>query len=143
MNPVIDAARLIQLAIAPVFLLTGVSALLGVLSSRLGRTIDRARVLENLLETTEGERLERMQLELSYAARRAKLIYRAVALGVFTALLICAVIAILFISAFTHVDVGLVVAALFIAAMASLITSLLLFLREVFLATRILKIGPH
>jgi MFS family permease len=142
-NQVVDAARLIQLAIAPVFLLTGVSALLGVLSSRLGRTIDRARVLENLLETSEGARLERMHLELSFLARRAKLIYRAVALGVITALLICTVIAILFISAFTHVDVGLVVAALFIAAMASLITALLLFLREVFLATRVLKIGPH
>ena len=138
-----DSARVIQLAIAPVFLLTGVSALLGVLSSRLGRTIDRARVLEGLLETADPSRLARMHEELSFLSRRAKLIYRAIALGVITALLICGVIAILFISAFTRVDVSLVVAAIFVAAMAALISTLLLFLREVFLATRVLRIGPH
>ena len=138
-----DSARVIQLAIAPVFLLTGVSALLGVLSSRLGRTIDRARVLEALLDTADAARLERMHGELSVLSRRAKLIYRAIALGVITALLICGVIAILFISAFTRVDVSLAVAALFVAAMAALISTLLLFLREVFLATRVLRIGPH
>jgi hypothetical protein len=143
MPHVADTARIIQAAIAPVFLLTGVSALLGVLSSRLGRTIDRARVLEGLLETANEVRLERMHVELSFLSRRAKLIYRAIALGVITALLICSMIAILFISAFTKVDVSLIVAALFIAAMAALITTLLLFLREVFLATRVLKIGPH
>ena len=143
MNHISDVARLIQLAIAPVFLLTGVSALLGVLSSRLGRTIDRARVLESLLEGADAVRVERMHLELSFLSRRAKIIYRAISLGVITALLVCSVIAILFISAFTRVDVSLVVAALFIAAMAALITTLLLFLREVFLATRVLRIGPH
>jgi uncharacterized oligopeptide transporter (OPT) family protein len=138
-----DAARLIQLAIAPVFLLTGVGTLLGVLSSRLGRTIDRARTLESLLEGADEERIERMDAELAVLSRRAKLIYRAIALGVITALLICSVIASLFISAFTRIDVTLVVAGLFIAAMAALISTLLLFLREVFLATRVLRIGPH
>jgi hypothetical protein len=137
-----DTARLIQLSIAPVFLLTGVATLLGVLSSRLGRTIDRARVLESLLDSADGKRLERMHGELSVLSRRAKTIYRAIALGVITALLICAVIAALYISAFTKVDVTLVVAGLFIAAMAALISTLLLFLREVFLATRMLRIGP-
>lgn len=140
---VADAARVIQLAIAPVFLLTGVSALLGVLSSRLGRTIDRARVLEALLESVDVTRLARMHEELDVLSRRAKLIYRSIALGVITALLICGVIGVLFVSAFTRVDVSLVVAGIFIAAMASLIFSLLLFLREVFLATRVLRIGPH
>jgi hypothetical protein len=129
-----DASRLIQLAIAPVFLLTGVATLLGVLSSRLGRTIDRGRVLETLLEGVDAEPLSRMHDELAVLARRAKIIYRAISLGVITAL---------FLSAFTRVDVTLVVAALFIAAMAALITALLLFLREVFLATRVLRIGPH
>ena len=138
-----DASRLIQLAIAPVFLLTGVATLLGVLSSRLGRTIDRGRVLEALLTGTDAERLARMHDELAVLSRRAKIIYRAISLGVITALLICSVIASLFLSAFTRVDVTLVVAALFIAAMAALITALLLFLREVFLATRVLRIGPH
>ena len=138
-----DTARVIQLAIAPVFLLSGVSALLAVLSSRLGRTIDRARTLESLLEGADEKRLARMHEELNVLSRRAKLIYRAIALGVITALLVCGVIASLFVSAFTRVDVSLVVAGLFVAAMAALILTLLLFLREVFLATRVLRIGPH
>ena len=138
-----DASRLIQLAIAPVFLLTGVATLLGVLSSRLGRTIDRGRVLELLLETADAKQIARMHDELAVLSRRAKIIYRAIALGVITALLICAVIASLFLSAFTRIDVTLVVAGIFIAAMAALISTLLLFLREVFLATRVLRIGPH
>ena len=138
-----DAARLIQLSIAPVFLLTGVGTLLGVLSSRLGRTIDRARVLEALLDTADAARIARMHDELAVLSRRAKIIYRAIALGVITALLICSVIASLFISAFTRVDVTLAVAGFFIASMAALISTLLLFLREVFLATRVLRIGPH
>ena len=138
-----DAARLIQLSIAPVFLLTGVATLLGVLSSRLGRTIDRARVLEALVDTADAARIARMHDELAVLSRRAKIIYRAIALGVITALLICSVIASLFISAFTRVDVTLAVAGFFIASMAALISTLLLFLREVFLATRVLRIGPH
>ena len=138
-----DAARLIQLSIAPVFLLTGVGTLLAVLSSRLGRTIDRARVLEALLESADAARIERLHSELAILSRRAKIIYRAIALGVITALMVCSVIASLFISAFTRVDVTLVVAGFFIAAMAALISTLLLFLREVFLATRVLRIGPH
>src|SRR5207244_9322803 len=133
----------IQLAIAPVFLLTGVSSLLAVLSSRLGRTIDRARVLESLVESATEPRLSRIHEELSFLSRRARLIYRAIGLGVITALLVCGVIASLFISAFTKVDVSLAVAGLFVAAMAALILTLLLFLREVFLATRVLRIGPH
>jgi hypothetical protein len=138
-----DAARLIQLSIAPVFLLTGVATLLGVLSSRLGRTIDRGRVLEALLETADAARIARMHDELAVLSRRAKIIYRAIAMGVISALLICSVIGSLFISAFTRVDVTLVVAGFFIAAMAALVSTLLLFLREVFLATRVLRIGPH
>jgi hypothetical protein len=140
---IVDAARLIQLSIAPVFLLTGVATLLGVLSTRLGRTIDRARVLEALLESADAAHIESMHAELSVLSRRAKLIYRAIALGVITALLICSVIALLFVSAFTRAEVILVVAGFFIAAMGALISTLLLFLREVFLATRVLRIGPH
>src|SRR5258706_3867819 len=94
-----DAARLIQLSIAPVFLLTGVATLLGVLSSRLGRTIDRARVLEGLLDGADAAHIDRMHGELFVLSRRAKVIYRAIALGVIAALLICVVIASLFVSA--------------------------------------------
>jgi hypothetical protein len=131
-----EIARVIQLSIAPVFLITGIAGLLGVLSSRLGRTIDRARVLA---KENDGERFHE---ELTILARRAKLMYRAISLGTMSALLICFVIASLFISAFVKFPVSAVVVVLFVAAMLALIAALLVFLREVFLATRILRIGP-
>ncbi len=84
-----EIARVIQLSVAPVFLLTGVSALLGVLSTRLGRTIDRARALE---ATESGHVLQ----DLAVLSRRAKLIYRAILLATTCALLVCFVIAALF-----------------------------------------------
>jgi hypothetical protein len=132
--PIEEIARVIQLSIAPVFLITGIAGLLSVLSSRLGRTIDRARVL--------GRDDKQVHEELTVLARRAKLIYRAIALGTTSALLICFVIAALFVSAFVRFPVSLIVGLLFVAAMLALIVALLLFLREVFLATRALRIGP-
>jgi CRP-like cAMP-binding protein len=131
-----EIARVIQLSIAPVFLITGIAGLLGVLSSRLGRTIDRARVLAN------QEDVKRYHEELTILSRRAKIIYRAITLSTTSALLVCFVIASLFISAFVRFPVSTVVAVLFIGAMLSLIAALLFFLREVFLATRSLRIGP-
>ncbi len=136
MNHIADTARVIQLAIAPVFLLTGISALLGVLSNRLGRTIDRARVLESFNRESDHP-------ELAILSRRARIMYRAIALGVISALLVCTLIAALFLSAFIKLDVSLMVAALFVAAMVALILTLILFLREVFLATKVLRIGPR
>ena len=132
-----EIARVIQLAIAPVFLITGISGLLGVLSGRLGRTIDRARVL------AKDPDVKQHHHELTILAHRAKLMYRAITLGTTSALLICFVIASLFISAFVRIPVSAIVATLFIGAMLALIAALLLFLREVFLATRILRIGPQ
>ena len=130
-----DIAHVIQLSIAPVFLISGVSALLAVLSTRLGRTIDRARRLDANDPSTHGE--------LAVLAQRARLIYRALLLGPMCALLICCVIISLFGSAILEVPISTVVAVFFLAAMISLVGSLLLFLKEVFLATRILRIGPQ
>jgi hypothetical protein len=140
-GPVTDIARVIQLSVAPVFLISGVGALLAVLSARLGRTIDRARILEAALTSADEKQQARIRGELGILSRRAKLIYRAITLGTTCALLICFVIASLFVSALGHYPISTVVGALFIAAMASLIAALLFFLREVFLATRALRIG--
>ncbi len=142
-SPITDIAHVIQLSVAPVFLISGVGALLAVLSGRLGRTIDRARVLENAYEASEGEVKERIHRELDVLSRRAKLIYRAILLGTASALLISFVIVSLFISALAQYPVSKVVGALFIGAMLALIAALLFFLREVFLATRVLRIGPR
>ena len=136
-------AHVIQLAIAPVFMLTGIASLLGVLTSRLGRIIDRARRLEDGLIDATGEHKHLMGSDLLMLSRRARHINRAISLCTIAALLVCMMIAILFISAFFAPDVSRVVAACFVLSMAALITGLLSFLREVQLATRSLRIGPH
>jgi len=136
-SPISDIARVIQLSIAPVFLITGIAGLLSVLSGRLGRTIDRSRVLHALPDNDDVDE------QLSVLSRRAKLIYRAITLGTTSALLICLVIVSLFISAFVTFPIGRVIAVLFVAAIIALIAALVLFLREVFLATRALRIQPR
>jgi hypothetical protein len=112
-------AHVIQLAIAPVFLLTAIGTLLTVTPNRLSRIIDRARNLE------------------------ANLINRAITLATVAALLICTVIAILFLGDFIGFNIMFPVAFLFITAMLSLVGALLSFLREVFVATANLRIGQN
>jgi uncharacterized membrane protein YciS (DUF1049 family) len=140
-TPVTDIARVIQLCVAPVFLISGVGALLAVLSGRLARLVDRARLLEAAHANADETARERIHAELKVLARRGKLIYRAITLGTTCALLICFVITSLFISALAQYPISKLVGALFVAAMGALIASLLFFLREVFLATRTLRIG--
>lgn len=137
-----SVAHAIQLAVAPVFLLTGIGALLTVMTNRLGRVIDRARVLEQKLEIAHGNDSEALKKHLKTLAYRAKLIGRSINLCTTTALLVCTVIALLFVGAFLGLDPSIPVALLFIAAMASLVAGLLWFLREIFVATASLHIGP-
>jgi hypothetical protein len=136
-------SHVIQLSVAPVFLLTGVGAMLSVLSNRLGRAVDRARHFEARYVTAHAAEQETLRFELNLQARRARLIYAAMALCVVCALLICSVIVALFASAFlASTDLALLIASLFVAAMLAFITALVLFLREVYLATRHMRIGP-
>jgi hypothetical protein len=136
-------AHVIQLAVAPVFLLTGVGALLGVLTQRLARIIDRARVLEERLPMASEESRPRHLGELELLSRRARLMNRAIGLCTTCALLICAVIVTLFVGAFLKTDVALAIGLLFVAAMLALFGGLLMFLGEIRLAMMALRIGPR
>ena len=139
----VTVAHAIQLAVAPVFLLSGIGAMLVVMTNRLARIIDRARVLEEKLETASPEVVPTLRADLEVLSRRAKLISRAITLCTVTALLVCTVIAILFLSAFSRFDASIPVALLFIAAMSAFFLGLLWFLREIYVATVSLRIGPH
>ncbi len=139
--PVSSIAHAIQLAVAPVFLLTGIGALLGVLSSRLSRIIDRARILETEMNP-EATRRVSIEHELRVLSHRARLINRAIGLSTGCALLICTIIAAVFLATFTSFNVSVVIAVLFVVAMLALIIALSSFLREVYLATANLRIGP-
>lgn len=135
-------AQVIQLAVAPVFLLTGVGAILNVMANRLARTIDRARALEIKLGGAEGAAYAELEGRLRNLSRRAKLISHAIALCVLTAVLVCAVIITLFVGAFMSFSTTLPAALLFIAALLSFLLSLMWLLREIFMATATMKFGP-
>lgn len=126
-----SVAHVIQLAIAPVFLLTGVGSILGVLSNRLARIVDRFRALNNASEQIRDAH----QVEMTTLLSRAHWVNWAVTLCTCSALLVCIVIAALFVGAEIGADPSRVVSLLFISAMLALISGLLCFLREIFLAT--------
>jgi len=138
-------AHSIQLSLAPVFLLSGIGVLLGVLTNRLARIVDRARPLEDRLRHVDGAAAEALHRQLSIFARRARLMNASITLGVVSALLIATVVALLFSSAFIRFNLAVAVSALFIAAMFSLVVALGAFLAEIRIATATLRIGrgPH
>jgi hypothetical protein len=138
-QPVVDLAHAIQLSVAPVFLLTGVGALLGVMASRLGRIIDRVRVLEeeNLVRVSRDPATA--QAELDVLRRRALLINRAISLCTFSALLVAGVVASLFLATFVHLNLRTFIAATFVFAMLSLMLGLVTFLREVHASIRFMQ----
>jgi hypothetical protein len=137
-------AHVIQQAVAPVFLLTGVGAILGVLTNRLSRIVDRLRTLDTQLrdllhkDPAPGHahtHVRPSQRELAMLGRRRVWIHRAITLCTICALLVCVVIATLFLATELGSDPSRLVAALFVGAMMSLICGLLCFLREITLAT--------
>lgn len=134
-----DIAHVIQLAIAPVFLLTAVGTLLAVLTNRLGRAVDRRRVLVARLPALDAATRESANGELGYLERRSRLIYDAIALAVLCALLICLLIALAFVDAFVRFDLSTVVGMLFVLAMLALIGALAAFLREIFLGVNTVR----
>jgi MFS family permease len=135
-NPenVIDVTRLIQLAVAPVFLLTAVGTIIGVLSNRLGRAVDRSRTLEERLRQLQPEGQKAVRAELGILDRRVRLVYGAIVLAVLCALFVGLLIAIAFVDAFVDIDLSKFIGLLFIAAMLAFILALMVFLREIYLA---------
>jgi len=132
--PVTAIAHAIQLAVAPVFLLTGVASILSVLANRLGRIIDRTRFLHGKAASSV-EANQDIQAELKSLKQRARLIHWAIALCTTCLLLICTVVAVLFLGSFMNLDMAMMIALLFIAAMLTLIMALLNFMCEIYLAT--------
>jgi hypothetical protein len=132
-----DITHVIQLSIAPVFLLTAIAGFVNALLGRLARAIDRRRTLDELLPAYQEETDTRghMEYELELLARRIKLIMWALGLAVLSALLICMLIGVAFISAYFEARLaGAAVAILFTGSILALTACLLIFFREVMLA---------
>ena len=132
--PLSDIGHVIQLAIAPVFLLTAIATILNVLAGRLGRAVDRRRVLAAALLKLDGDIATLARQEFEYELRRIKLIYVAISMAVLAALLVAALISLAFIDPFVQLEFTKLIAVLFILAMVALVASLAILLREIFYA---------
>jgi hypothetical protein len=132
---VTSVTHVIQLAVAPVFLLTAIATLISALNIRLGRIVDRQRaLLEAPAAGARGDAAAARQREVALLARRVHLSYLAILSAVVAGLFICLVVALAFIGVLLVVDLAKVLAVLFVLAMMSMITSLSVFLREIYIA---------
>jgi len=135
-----DIAHVVQSSVAPVFLLTGVAATLGVLTNRLSRVVDRARALEERLEA-EPARRGALLADLRVLEQRARYINTAISMCAVAALLVALVVVSLFADAFLGVELAKAVALLFVAAMLCLAVAYIAFFVEIRIAITALRIG--
>ena len=138
-----DLANAIQLALAPVFLLTGIAALLGVMTGRLARIIDRGRAFAEGRVASVSADFMSIALERQTLEPRRHLTSVAITATTMAALLVCVVIAGLFIEVMLETPVKWLISALFAAAMFALVVGLAFFLREVRLAMHTVRIAVH
>ena len=136
-----DISHVIQLSVAPVFLLTSIGTILGVMSNRLARIVDRARTLKDRLETDPSDKMPLIHAEMRTLAQRRHLVNLAITAGTTAALLVCVSIATVFLGAVMRASVAMAVASLFILAMTAFVVALVCFLREVLLAVRSLHLA--
>jgi len=138
-----SVAHTIQLAVAPVFLLAGIGGILNVIATRLARVVDRVRALERDVPTAE-EAVRRQELaELAILDRRMSICHLSIGLCTASALLICMVVMVLFVAGLQGTQYSVPVSLLFIGATLCLTFSLLLFLAEITIATRFVRVSDE
>ena len=124
----VDIAHAIQLALAPVFLLSGIAAFLGVLTNRLARVVDRARNIERDLHQATAADPDDARAQLHVLARRSRYMNVAITLATISGLLIALVVALLFSSTFAPLNLAVYVAVMFVVSMLALVGAFLSFL---------------
>ena len=137
-------SHLIQLSVAPVFLLAAVAGLLNVFTGRLTRIIDKVEKIDNSLENKKTQEARQQANEKTKERRlfltlRMQNINHSISLCTMTGLLIALVIVTMFLSSIFEFNGSIFIATLFIFAMLSLITSLVLFQKEIFYTTSFIK----
>ena len=133
-------AHVIEISVAPVFLLAGISGLLMVLTNRLGRTIDRSRSLQMASEN-QLLQVDRVSIdnEMASLLKRSRFINLSITLATASALLVCMVIIMLFLGSLISINASQIVASLFIVCMVVLSAAFSCFLAEVFIAARTMR----
>ena len=129
-SPMLGLAKAIQLSVAPVFLMTGIAGLLGVISNRLDRVLDRAQRLQSVTDEA---------MDLALLKRRMTLLTRASEAVTTTGVLVATVVAVTFISTIAVIDLTAIVVPLFVVAMASLIVGLLTLLLDARVSARLIR----
>ena len=137
---VTQIAQIIQLAVAPVFLLAGIGAFLNVCAGRLSRIVDRARAIEPLILGSRGAEHDRLLAEIRALDRRMGLVSWAIFMSVLSALLVCALIVLLFAASLLRAHFATAVALLFIASMFAIGAGFAIFLVETRLGSRSVRI---
>jgi len=135
LNDFAQIGTIIQMAVAPAFLITGIGATLTVMSTRLSRIVDRFRVLNE----SNNPLIRNKDKELASLLNRARWTHRAIFLTTISALLLSVLIAMIFISTEVNFDLDQYLSILFTMAMTALILGLLCFLREVNLSKGVIN----
>ena len=110
-----EISGVIQLAVAPVFLLTAIGTLIAALNIRLGRAVDRRRELEEKTPSLPADELPSARSELEIIARRIRFVYLAILSAVISGLFVCLLIAAAFLGAFVRTDLSYTIAAMFVS----------------------------
>lgn len=135
-----DISKAIQLALGPVFLLTGIAGMLNVMSGRLSRIIDRGRALAENQEVIATYQPRDLETELQILERRRHITSIAITMCTISALFVCLVIVVIFLEVMFSAPLNSVVAVLFVMATLSLVLGLVHFLREVHLSANTVRI---
>lgn len=138
--PVTTVADTVRLALAPVFLLTGIGAFLNVCATRLSRIVDRSREIEPLLLGSRGHEHDRWLGEMHILDRRMSMVSSAISFSVLSAVMTCVVVALLFAANFVDAPLGLPIALLFIAATVAIAIGFAIFLVETRLGARAVRV---
>ena len=138
--PLTDLVPILQIAIGPVILISGVGLLLLSMTNRLGRVIDRSRLLaESFRKAGPGDQ-SRLSSQLKILSRRARLVRLAIILATLSMLLAAVLVIALFLAALFRLEIGGVVIVLFVGCMGSLIGSLVVFILDINLSLSALKL---
>jgi len=136
----IDLVPILQMAIGPVILISGVGLLLLSMTNRLGRVIDRSRLLAEALRKGEPTEHTRLSSQLAILSRRAHLVRLAIILATLSVLLAGVLIIVLFLAALFRLEIGAVVVLIFVGCIGSLIGSLVVFIADINLSLSALKL---
>ncbi len=134
-----ELVPILQVAVGPVILISGVGLLLLTMTNRFGRIIDRSRILAAAIRTGTDDERARAESQVAILWRRARLVRQAIVFGCLSVLLAAALVIVLFAAALAHLEIAWVLVALFTACLLTLIASLVVFLQEIDISLEALK----